>query len=108
LIHFERSEGADEGFVAIQSFADAMTEAVFHGRHPKGFPATILGVARRKLRQIHAAGSLSDLMAPPGNRLHPLVRERAGQHAIRINDQFRICFRWTEVGPAQVEIADYH
>ena len=94
--------------MAIQSFSDAVTEAVFHGRHPKGIPASILAVARRKLRQLHAAGSLVDLSVPPGNRLHPLVRDRAGQHAIRINDQYRICFRWTPVGPTEVEIADYH
>jgi proteic killer suppression protein len=94
--------------VAIQSFANESTEAVFHGRHPKGLPASILAVARRKLRQIHAAAALNDLKAPPGNRLHPLLRDRAGQHAIWINDQYRICFRWTETGPADVEIVDYH
>ncbi|MBE7199607.1 MAG: type II toxin-antitoxin system RelE/ParE family toxin [Parafilimonas terrae] len=92
----------------IQSFANATTEAVFYGRHPKGLPAAILGAARRKLRQIHAATSLHDLKAPPGNRLHPLTRDRSGQHAIWINDQYRICFRWTDVGPAEVEIVDYH
>lgn len=94
--------------MAIQSFANAMTEAVFEGRHPKGVPASILVVARRKLRQIHAAGVLGDLKVPPGNKLHALLKDRAGQHAIRINDQFRICFRWTETGPAEVEIVDYH
>jgi len=94
--------------VAILNFANESTEAVFDGRHPKGLPASILVTARRKLRQIHAAASLNDLRAPPGNRLHPLTRDRAGQHAIRINDQFRICFRWTEMGPADVEIVDYH
>jgi len=92
----------------IESFANAATEAVFHGRHPKGLPAAILGTARRKLRQIHAATSLDDLKVPPGNRLHPLMKDRSGQHAIWINDQFRICFRWTETGPAEVEIVDYH
>ncbi|MCJ2011609.1 type II toxin-antitoxin system RelE/ParE family toxin [Methylobacterium sp. J-076] len=94
--------------MSILSFANETTEAVFRGRHPKGVPATILGTARRKLRQIHAAVSLNDLKAPPGNRLHPLTRDRAGQHAIWINDQFRICLRWTETGPAEVEIVDYH
>ena len=92
----------------IQSFANAMTEAVFQGRHPKGIPAGILNPARRKLRQLHAATSLQDLKAPPGNKLHPLTKDRSGQHAIWINDQFRICFRWTETGPADVEIVDYH
>jgi toxin HigB-1 len=94
--------------VAIQGFANETTRDVFHGRHPKGVPASILVVARRKLRQIHAAGALSDLKAPPGNRLHPLKQDREGQHAIRINDQFRICFRWTDTGPIDVEIVDYH
>ncbi|MFC6791518.1 type II toxin-antitoxin system RelE/ParE family toxin [Methylobacterium komagatae] len=94
--------------MAIHGFADDATEAVFHGRHPKGMPASILITARRKLRQIDAAATLDDLRAPPGNRLHPLGKDRAGQHAIRINDQFRVCFRWTEMGPAEVEIVDYH
>ncbi|MEL6064441.1 MULTISPECIES: type II toxin-antitoxin system RelE/ParE family toxin [unclassified Methylobacterium] len=71
----------------IQSFADEMTEAVFHGRHPKGLPIAILRTARRKLRQIHAAASLHDLKVPPGNKLHPLIKDRQGQHAIWINDQ---------------------
>ncbi|SFI97514.1 type II toxin-antitoxin system RelE/ParE family toxin [Methylobacterium brachiatum] len=94
--------------MAIQSFADDATEAVFRGRHPRGIPFAILKVARRKLRQIHAAASLNDLKVPPGNRLHPLTHDRAGQHAIWINDQFRICLRWRETGPAEVEIVDYH
>ena len=94
--------------MAIQSFANDATEAVFHGRHPRGIPFAILKVARRKLGQIHAASSLRDLEAPPGNKLHPLTKDRAGQHAIWINDQFRICLRWTETGPAEVEIVDYH
>ena len=94
--------------MTIQSFANATTEAVFDGRHPKGVPGAILNAARRKLRQIHAAGALSDLKAPPGNRLHPLAADRTGQYAIRINDQYRICFCWTDSGPAEVEIVDYH
>ncbi len=94
--------------MAIQSFANEMTAEVFHGRHPKGVPATILEVARRKLRQIHAAGALNDLKIPPGNKLHPLTKDRTGHHAIWINDQFRICFRWTDTGPTDVEIVDYH
>ena len=94
--------------MAIQSFANAATEAVFQGRHPKGIPSAILKVARRKLRQIHAAVSLADLKAPPGNKLHPLTHDRAGQHAIWINDQFQICLRWTQTDPTDVEIVDYH
>ena len=94
--------------MAIQSFADEVTEAVFQGRAPKGIPATILSAARRKLGYLHAAGALDDLKAPPGNKLHPLTKDREGQHAIWINDQYRICFRWTDAGPSDVEIVDYH
>lgn len=85
-----------------------MTEAVFNGQRPKGFPSDLLGVARRRLLMLHAAPSLDSLRVPPGNRLHPLTGDRAGQHAIRINDQFRLCFRWTDAGPQDVEITDYH
>ncbi len=65
-------------------------------------------VARRKLRQLEIAGRLDDLRVPPGNRLEALKGDRAGQHSIRINDQFRVCFTWTPVGPEDVEIVDYH
>ena len=65
-------------------------------------------VARRKLRQLDIAGRLDDLRVPPGNRLEALTRDRAGQYSIRVNDQFRVCFRWTEAGPEDVEIVDYH
>ena len=92
----------------ILSFRNKMTEAVFRGRGPKGFPSDLLVAARRRLLILHAAPSLDSLRAPPGNRLHALTKDRAGQHAIRINDQFRICFRWTGAGPAEVEIVDYH
>lgn len=92
----------------IQSFADERTKAVFEGRHPKGIPADILKTARRKLNYLDAATSLDALKVLPGNKLHPLVNDRAGQHAIWINDQFRLCFRWTETGPEDVEITDYH
>jgi len=92
----------------IRSFLDAATEAVFNGECPKGFPADIVGVARRKLRMVDAAAKLEDLKAPPGNQLHVLIRERAGQHAIRINDKYRVCFVWSDDGPTEVEITDYH
>ncbi|MCJ2042320.1 type II toxin-antitoxin system RelE/ParE family toxin [Methylobacterium sp. J-059] len=92
----------------IRSFSDERTRAVFLGRHPKGFPAEILETARRKLRVLNAATSLDGLRHPPGNRLHALTRDRAGQHAIRINDQYRLCFRWTASGPEEAEITDYH
>lgn len=92
----------------IVSFRNKMTAAVFDGRCPKGFPAQILAVARRKLRMVDAAGALADLRAPPGNRLEALGHDRAGQHSIRFNDQWRICFVWTGEGPTSVEICDYH
>lgn len=92
----------------IVSFRDKLTEAVFRGRAPKGFPANLERIGRRKLRLIDAADVLADLRSPPGNRLHALERDRAGQYAISINDQFRICFHWTDAGPADVEITDYH
>ena len=68
----------------------------------------IEGVARRKLRQLEIAGRLEDLRIPPGNRLEALRGDRAGQYSIRINDQFRLCFRWTAAGAEDVEITDYH
>jgi proteic killer suppression protein len=68
----------------------------------------IEGVARRKLRQLEIAGRLDDLRVPPGNRLEALRGDRVGQHSIRVNEQFRICFRWTAGGPEDVEITDYH
>ncbi len=92
----------------IRSFKDKTTEAVFDGRHPKRFPADLLSTARRKLRMLHRALRLEDLKAPPGNRLHALRRDRAGQYAISINDQFRICFIWKDGDAHDVEIADYH
>ena len=92
----------------IRSFKDKTTEVVFDGRLPKRFPADLLAIARRKLRMLHHATRLDDLRAPPGNRLHALQRDRAGQHAISINDQFRICFKWGANGPEAVEFTDYH
>jgi proteic killer suppression protein len=92
----------------IRSFRDKTTETVFHGERPKGFPADPVNVARRKLRYLNAAADLGDLRSPPGNRLEALAGDRKGQHSIRINDQFRLCFVWTAEGPAEVEIVDYH
>ena len=92
----------------IKSFRDKNTEAVFNGESSKGFPAHLVKVARRKLRYLNAADDLGDLRSPPGNRLEALVGDRKGQHSIRINDQFRVCFVWTSEGPAEVEIVDYH
>ena len=92
----------------IRSFRNKTTEAVFDGEQPKGFPSDLLGVARRKLRYLNAAVDLADLRSPPGNRLEALVGDRKGQHSIRVNDQFRVCFVWTSEGPIDVEIVDYH
>lgn len=92
----------------IRSFHDRATEAVFEGESPKGFPSNLVAVARRKLRYLNAAADLGDLRSPPGNRLEALAGDRKGQHSIRINDQFRVCFVWTKEGPADVEIVDYH
>jgi toxin HigB-1 len=91
----------------IQSFRCSDTEQLFR-RIRVGRFVNIEGVARRKLDQLNAATTLSFLMAPPGNRLEALKGNRAGQHSIRINDQFRLCFVWTEQGPRNVEIVDYH
>jgi toxin HigB-1 len=81
---------------------------VFGGECPKGFPNQILKVARRKLEMMNAAVNLNDLRVPPSNHLEALSRDRKGQHSIRINDQWRVCFRWTPQGPEEVEICNYH
>ncbi len=85
-----------------------MTETVAVGKAPKGFPADILKRALNKLTMLEHATSLDDLRSPPGNRLERLSGDREEQYSIRINDQWRICFVWIEVGPEQVEITDYH
>jgi proteic killer suppression protein len=92
----------------IRSFKDSNTQEVFNGTCPKGFPADIVKVARRKLRMVDAAVKLSDLKIPPNNKLHPLQGDREGQHAIWINDKYRVCFVWSDDGPTDVEITDYH
>ncbi len=92
----------------IRSFKDEATEALFNGKRPKGFPADVFKVARRKLEMVHAAARLDDLRAPPGNRLEALIGDRAGQHSIRVNDRWRICFVWTDAGAEGVEFVDYH
>jgi proteic killer suppression protein len=92
----------------IRSFKDKTTEEVFDGKAPKGFPSKILKVARRKLSLVSAATSLEDLKSPPGNKLHPLEGDRVGQHAIRISDQYRVCFVWKDGDAYDVEVTDYH
>lgn len=93
--------------MTIRSFQCADTEALFEGKKPKRF-RNIENVAQRKLQMLDDAMELRDLKSPPGNRLEALTRDRAGQHSIRINNQWRVCFVWTKVGPESVEIADYH
>jgi proteic killer suppression protein len=91
----------------IRSFKCSDTETLSNGNRVKRF-VNIAKVARRKLRQLEIAGRLNDLEVPPGNRLEVLKGRRSGQYSIRINDQWRVCFRWTNVGAEDVEIVDYH
>jgi toxin HigB-1 len=91
----------------IQSFRCAETQAVFEGRKSRLF-SNIRNVLERKLQMLDSAKTLQDLRMPPNNRLEALIGNRAGQHSIRINDQFRLCFVWTALGPANVEAVDYH
>ena len=91
----------------ILSFKCNDTLALYEGKSPREFKA-LVSVAERKLSQLDAAQTLHFLKAPPGNRLEVLKENRKGQHSIRINDQWRICFTWTAVGPVDVEIVDYH
>lgn len=92
----------------IRSFRNKRTEAVANGKAPKGFPSDLIRIAQRKLFMIENAAELVDLNTPPGNRLEALKDDRKGQHSIRINDQFRICFRWTGGHAEDLEITDYH
>lgn len=92
----------------IRGFKDRAVKEIFDGGTPKGFPSNLVKVARRKLLMVHAAAVLDDLRVPPGNRLEALKGDRKGQHSIRINDQFRVCFIWKDNGAEQVEITDYH
>ena len=92
----------------IKTFADKRTAAIFEGFQVRKLPNEIQGTARRKLKQIDSAGTLDSLRIPPGNRLEQLKGDRAGQWSIRINDQWRICFRWRHGGAEDVEIVDYH
>lgn len=96
----------------IESFGDGPTKDIFNGRNTKKArkvcPVELWSLAARKLDQLDSVESLSELNIPPGNKLEPLKGEREGQHSIRINDQYRICFRWTDSGPADVQIIDYH
>lgn len=96
----------------IQGFRDRGTEDIFNGRATKvarkSCPQMLWNVAARKLDLLDSARRLDDLRIPPGNRLEALSGNLKGRHSVRINDQFRICFRWTALGPDEVEIVDYH
>ncbi|MFC5473317.1 type II toxin-antitoxin system RelE/ParE family toxin [Paraherbaspirillum soli] len=91
----------------IQSFSCADTQKLYEGKKVARF-ANIASVAERKLQQLDSAATLDFLRSPPGNRLEQLAGDRNGQHSIRINGQWRLCFVWTDEGPEQVEIVDYH
>ena len=96
----------------IQSFKDKGTEDVFNGENTRNArrtcPEALWRVATRKLDQLDSVSALQELNISPGNRLEALTGDRAGQHSIRINNQYRVCFIWTDKGPDQVEIVDYH
>ena len=99
------------GYVAhmIRGFKGKFAGLILQGRMgPKGFPANLAKVARRKLIMVDAAALLEALNSPPGNRLEALKGDLAGKHSIRLNDQWRIVFRWTDAGPEDVEVIDYH
>ena len=91
----------------IQSFKCSETQAIYEGGKSPRF-STMRSVLERKLTMLNAAVALKDLLAPPNNHLEALTKDRAGQHSIRVNDQFRLCFVWTPAGPKDVECVDYH
>jgi proteic killer suppression protein len=96
----------------IRSFGDQATEDLFDGRNSKvarqSLPRSLWKIVARKLDALDQAEIMDDLGVPPGNRLEALRGDRHGQHSIRINDQYRICFRWSDSGPVDVEVVDYH
>lgn len=92
----------------MRSFGDKDTRAVWERRRSRKLDPVIQRAALRKLTILDAAETLADLLVPPGNRLEKLAGDRAGQHSIRINQQWRICFFWSDAGPEDVEIVDYH
>jgi proteic killer suppression protein len=94
--------------LVIRSFGNDATERLWSRHRSKGLDPRIERVALRKLAMLDAAETLNDLRVPPGNRLEALRGDRVGQHSIRINQQWRICFTWTDAGPQDVQIVDYH
>lgn len=93
--------------MTIRSFRCTDTQSLYDGKKPRRF-RNIEAVAQRKLQMLDDAEELRDLASPPGNRLEALSGNRAGQHSIRVNDQWRMCFVWTAAGPENIEIVDYH
>lgn len=108
ILSIDNTIGYQYYSTVIKTFADKHTAAIFEGFQVKRLPKEIQDTARRKLKQIDAAGSIESLRVPPGNRLELLKKNRAGQWSIRINDQWRICFRWSAGEATDVEIVDYH
>ena len=94
--------------MVIRTFADRDTENLFNRLRPRRLPRDVQRPGLRKLRMLHRARTLKDLRVPPGNRLEKLKGQRAGQHSIRVNDQWRVCFRWADGDATEVEIVDYH
>ncbi|GAA1197819.1 type II toxin-antitoxin system RelE/ParE family toxin [Prauserella alba] len=92
----------------IRSFGDKRTEQVWLREHVRTLPPSVQRVAHRKLRQLDVVDRLTELRVPPGNKLEQLKGNRAGTYSIRVDQQWRICFRWTTSGPEEVEIVDYH
>ncbi len=96
----------------IRSFAAQATEDIFNGKNSqaarRALPQKLIRVALRKLEQLDSVERLEDLRIPPGNRLEALKGKRSGQHSVRINEQYRVCFEWSDFGPEAVEIVDYH
>ncbi|MCW2283638.1 proteic killer suppression protein [Rhodoblastus acidophilus] len=94
--------------MGIKSFKSPELQHILDRKRPRSFPSDLVNITRRKLVMLAAASQLQDLRAPPANRLEALKGDRAGQHSIRVNDQFRLCFRWTDSGAEDVEFVDYH
>jgi proteic killer suppression protein len=98
--------------IVIQSFKNRGSEDIFNGKNTKDArkqcPRLLWKIATRKLDQLDSIRELAELRIPPGNKLEALSKDRKGQHSIRINDQYRVCFKWTASGPADVEVTDYH
>ena len=96
----------------IISFKNQATEDIFNGKNTKearkNCPQSIWRVASRKLDQLDSVITVEELQKPPGNKLESLIGNRIGEHSIRINGQYRICFKWTDIGPSEIEIVDYH